>query len=554
MERDRLALSVTLADGSVVRWGGDEPDAERVPGDLEFGTSLPGGYKDLRCSLLRRLAGAERLFNRVRVYGSGNRTAWDGRLAQFPRDDLAVNPGAVGWAAHMRDDPSVREIYVDGDLSNWTGPTLQRRLNLIGSYTASDPRVVGDPQTAQPSLALSHVGGWTATSKMAPEALYVSGMIPLGSLYWAWKRNGNVDNANTNWSWQAGLLGDPDAGTGDLGGNQRAAGPGTQTVTATTATRYWGYLGLSFAIGPIAADNTEYAIYVTCAAAYGTHGLTKQGVADATHAQGFYGHDLIQNLVSRWAPMLTATIGAGGIEENRSFIVPQAAFPDATTVESAVLLINGYFQAEWGVYDDLLFFWRQPDPSRLVWRVRKDSGAHVSMEGETGEAQFNGVLVSFTDVNGQKRSVGPPAAYWEGGVARCDATNATLVDASPLNAVNMAGIPRRWGVLNLTETTTDDGAVQLGTVWLAEHALPQRRGSIVVSGLVEHPTEGPVPVWRVRAGDGVVVTDMPGDEPRRIIETRYVRGDDAISCTVGNTDFKMDAIMERMGAQLIGVI
>src|SRR4051812_12559699 len=132
LEDDRLAVSVTTADGSGVRWGGDEPNEGQVPADLEFGSAMPGGYKDLSCSLLRRFGGKETLFDRVRAYGPGNRTAWDGRLVQFPRADLQVNPGAVGHSAHMRDDPSVREIYVDQDKTRWEGPTVQRKLNLVG--------------------------------------------------------------------------------------------------------------------------------------------------------------------------------------------------------------------------------------------------------------------------------------------------------------------------------------------------------------------------------------------------------------------------------------
>jgi hypothetical protein len=108
-------------------------------------------------------------------------------------------------------------------------------------------------------------------------------------------------------------------------------------------------------------------------------------------------------------------------------------------------------------------------------------------------------------------------------------------------------------VLDIGPVTTDAGAVQLGYVWLAEHSLPQRRGTITVAGQVEHPTEGPVPPWRVKAGDSIKVTDLADDEPRRIIETRYSRGSDSLVASVGNPDYKLDAILERIGVQLVGV-
>lgn len=550
MEGDRLALSVTSSDGRVVRWGGDEPNAEMIPGDLEFSTSVPGGYKDLSCSLLRRLGGDERLFDNVRVYGPGNRTAWDGRLVQFPRENLQVNPGAVGWSSHLRDDPSFREIYVDQDKSHWGPPSVALQIARIGSTRNPNlpASMIPDATNGEPALKQSFGDAWTTYTPIC-ESMYSSGGIPLGSIYYAWKRDGITGTA-APWNWST-LLTTTDTLTGiDTSGNLAAAGPGTGTLAATTSTRMFGFAQFYYDSAPAGTAGTTYSIFWTCLGVYGTHGLTKRGTASATEAQGFYGHDLIRDIVSRSAPLLTT----GGIEANTSFVVPQAAFLDPVTGEDAVMLINAYFLNEWGVYDDREFFWRAPDVNRLVWRARADRGAHVSLEGETAEAQYNGVLVSYTDPTGQRKLAGPPAAYWQGGIARADVTNSVLVDTTSTNAVNRAGIPRRWGKLEIGPVTTDAGAVQLGYVWLAEHSLPQRRGTITISGSVEHPTEGFVPPWRVRAGDSVQVTDLADDQPRRIIETRYSRRDDTLTASVGNPDYKLDAILERIGVQLTGVV
>ena len=98
---DRLALSVTHSDGRVTRWGPDEPNPTEIPGDLTFSTSVPGGNKDLSCSLLRRIDidyNDQALIDEVRAYGPGNRTAWSGRMAQFPRSHgqgFSITPGAA---------------------------------------------------------------------------------------------------------------------------------------------------------------------------------------------------------------------------------------------------------------------------------------------------------------------------------------------------------------------------------------------------------------------------------------------------------------------------
>jgi hypothetical protein len=552
VDGDRLALSVTGVDGRTVRWGGDDPGAEMIPADLEFGTAMPGGHKDLSCSLLRRLGGDERLFDRVRVYGPGNRTAWDGRLVQFPREDLQLNPGAVGWSSHLRDDPSFREIYVDQDKGHWGPLSAGYQIALSPTFNASySARMLADESTGQPALQATFNGAWTTYFPMSG-ASYSGGNIPLGSIYYAWKRAGLTGTA-APWTWSVHMGTTDTLAVLDSTANLAAAGPGTGTLTATASNRLFAVALFYYNAGATGSTGTEWSLNWTCLGVYGTHGLTKQGTASATEAQGFYGHDLVYNIVSRTAPLLTTAQGVGGVERNTSFVVPQAAFLEPTTGEQALMSVNGYFLWEWGVYDDKRFFWRASDPDRLVWRARADRGAHVSLEGETAEAQFNGVLVNYTDPSGQKRIAGPPAAYWQGGVARCNVTNAVLVDTTSTNSVNRAGIPRRWGVLDLGPVTTDTGAVQIGYVWLAEHSLPQRRGTITVQGAVEHPTEGMVPPWRIRAGDGIVVTDLADDQPRRIIETRYSRGSDTLTATVGNPDYKLDAILERIGVQLTGV-
>src|SRR5207253_7188082 len=118
-------------------------------------------------------------------------------------------------------------------------------------------------------------------------------------------------------------------------------------------------------------------------------------------------------------------------------------------------------------------------------------GAQVSLEGDAGDEVFNGVLVRYTNPNGIQKTAGPIGSG-------CDAEDESLQDTSTANPVTAHGIPKRWGDLDISVTTTQAGAIQLGAVWLAQQQLPQRRGQLVLQGSVRHPTAGRRPVSRIR--------------------------------------------------------
>jgi hypothetical protein len=548
-----LSISIERADGSIKRWGPDEPNASDIPDDLTFSTSIPGGDKDCTCSLLRRIDldySDQALFDTVRVYGPGNRTVWQGRMVQFPRDhgdSFGIKPAAVGLSAHLKDDPSFREIYVDRDLARWGGQSLQRQVDLASSdpvyvdaggaqvaYDATGPALHQSTQRIDTSTAS------TPQRRAIVESWYDAAGLALASLYYDQGSGNRATNVlplgAAGWNVKALLCVNDHAG-GDTTSNLAGAASAGY-LDATTDDRTAAMVQLYFD-GTFTGDGDWYVDWKSLAV-YGNHGLTLRGSAPG----GFYASDVIADVVSRAAPLLDYTTGANGSIEQTSFVIPNLAFVDPTTAEDAISAVNAYHLYDWGVYDGR-FFYRQPDPDRLTWKARLSDGAKLSFEGDTAEQVFNGVVVSYTDPSGAKKLVGPPGTI---GATAYDELANTSID----NPVNAHGIPRRPGLLNLSVPTTEAGAVQLGYVWLQERSLATRRGQVTLTGTVTHPTEGDVPVWRVQAGDWISISDHPASAPRKIIETSYSHGTRSISCTLDNTPAKTEAILERIGVYSIG--
>jgi hypothetical protein len=534
----RLAISITHADGWVTRLGPDEVDAAMIPQGLSFSTSMPGGFRDATFQLLLRidLETALELFDEVTVYGPGGETVWEGRITQLPRQHGAgfgISPGAVGHAAHLKDDPTFRMVYVDRDPGTWQEASLTRkRVNATATRPQGKvPVTIGEGGVTwlPPDQSL--------TTDERTEVLYDAGPgVEISRLEYRGTRTGAFTNFEA-----ATVFTDSDDQMASTSSEALTLDDTINVATAFTDDR-WMMLrtNVTSTVTPTAGWQQSYDLL----AVYGNHGV---GVTAVTgDASGILASAVLGHIISNAAPDLNYTTGADGSIETSTFAIPHLVFREPVTAEDAILFVNAYHQYEWGVYEGKTFFWRATDPDRLCWEARLADGAHLDLEGPQSADTYNGVYVTYTDALGVRKTVGPTGAT-------ADDTSAALLDSTETNPINAHGIDRKWARLDISQVTTLEGATQLGSIWLAEQAIPQRRGSVRITGTCQHPTRGERPVWAIRAGDYIRISDHPADVPRRIIQTQYDHSSRTVTCEVGSgSPQKIDAILQRLNVYSVG--
>jgi hypothetical protein len=553
-----LALSLLNPDGTVgSRWGADEGSVGDVPRGLGFTTSDPGGFKDANLALARDINvdwPDLDLLRALRIYGRGQRTAWEGRLHETPRhhaEDFSINPGAVGHVARLDDDPSFAELYIDADLSKWGEPSSARKVGILGAVFGGRPYQYEQEFNASTDDSTYGAGVFARLGNVAAgttpfgEMVYYGGGPDIGKVRHDYRVfAGLAEDANMDD--RIYLAGDDAFATlVDAGASGKQATALNKTVEAAGAGRKYAEVSSAY-LAVLAAGNFGNTRAWLNLKVIGRHGLTERGVFPAI---GFYGSDVVTDIVKRVAPDLNYSTGPDGSIVDSTFAIPHLTFPEGVKGSDAILGVNAFHQRSWGVYDDKTFFWRPATSYRKRWRIRRSKGHGVDLLGPQAEDAINGVVVTFTDPSGITRVVGPPECR------TAFATSEFLADPSPSNPVNLAGITRKWGELKLGFITTTAGAIQVGAAWLQEKLTSaSSRGSVVVSGLVEDDATGTLyPSWAMRAGDSAVVTD--GDNVERgIIETTYDHDSRTCTCNLDATPHKVEALMERMGIVLTGVV
>lgn len=531
-----LSVEIETTESDHYYLSADTLRGEDRPSIAPFRTQRQDGFADGGFSLSRKITQdwpELGLINTVRLVGRDGSIAYEGRIFGTPRSNEggdSIEVTLQGWMAHSR-DRRFREIYACGDRGRWQEPGAQRKLDVVSvGYAAKGFNVVNDEAT--PSISLEHEGEWNASHRPACEAWFDAMGIPLGSLYFPWKRGPNLTAGPDNWVWQAVLSLDDTASAFDTSGDLQAAGPGSGTLEATGDRRY-AMLQLSYASGGGGTEGKIFGVLFTCPVIYGAHGLEKHGEESATQGKGFYGSDIIRDIATRFCPRFSVE----GIEDT-SYPILEAAFIEAVHPYEGFDYVNRHHFWELDVFEGPTLHFRPADLTKADWEVRMDEGARFTPQGDSLEDFASGVEVTYTDlVTGSERFLSPDD-YPE------------LRDDDESNPANKADNPL-YIEHTIPHPTTEGDALQSGRAALAEFNRPKAPGTIKVVGHIRDAQGNWQPAWKVRDAQTIAIADHPNDAPRLVTNTTYDPATLTCEITVDGQNKKLEALYNRVATRRV---
>jgi hypothetical protein len=536
------STEIITPSGKRYRWAVDEPRAENVPRDERWSDIMPGGFETLDQTLPRKpsidYSDLERLSRVTRYDASGN-VIWQGRLERAPRvsgEQMAISPSAVGYQAHLEDDKSVQVIFIDRELNSWREPSAVRRLAMIDTPVAVGGIGSQSDTNGTPVLGLTVQGAWAAAAGTRAEAWYEApASTNVATVYLTWATGTNIGTGTADWAFSVYSSDDeatfPEGSADQLTG---AASTGSLVYSPATPRRFFD-AQLSYASGAAGTDGTEYEIRLSNVAVLGDHGLTLR-VSGANG--GFYDADMIGYALSRWCPQIAYTSES---LTSDSFVVPHAAFKDATTVGEILKQATRFRLRDWAVWEGPLFWLHDRNARGNKWRARVGP-TQLEETGPQVDRLWNSIIVQYQDVDGSTRTVGPTGS----GV---DTESSYLVDDDPENPATKAGITRRD--LLTMGVSTSEGAIEVGRRFLEQSKQLDSSGRARIVGHVQDDRGVWHPYSHVRAGDQIAFVDANDSSYRRIVKTDKSRSDRSCSIDLDAPPEGLQSLLERLGVVLV---
>jgi hypothetical protein len=516
---------ITTADGTKYKIDANQSAGSR-PQNLSFRTKIGDGFADGSFQLARLIDRDYEdlgLVNDVTFTGADGSVAYEGRIAEKPielADRHMIGVSLAGWMSHTRGKRFVMP-FVDRNAGNW-GEMPRERKSLLGtagisfadfSYSSGQGGIIaGLPNQALGALTIAEAWYQAPTGI---EIAYVgyrgkTTTLPGGytqTFFTTTTRDATAEVA------VASTLDDT-----------------LRLATIATPTRYVAHR--TYSSSTVATPASGSSTQLSKVAAYGNHGLTLR-TGDPSEPDGVYASDVLRWIVQNICPK----INTDGVV-NSDYVIQHLAFNDPIYPFDAFLEVNKYHLWHLGVWDNRTLHFRPYDLTDYDWEIRTDDpGTTFTSQGPSTENLFNGITVTYTDPLTGVTDRLIPAAYGQ------------LSDTSSTNPWNKHG-EDHWDDITLSSPTTLASALNIGTAALADRNRPRTPGTITVRGYIRDRAGNKQPVWKVRAGDTISITNFPNDTPRLIVETDYDDEAKSIRLAIDRPFALLDAYLDRIGNAL----
>ncbi|HYJ22621.1 MAG TPA: hypothetical protein VEW07_11445 [Solirubrobacterales bacterium] len=555
----RQYILATTPGGKTYRWGEDEAGPDRVFEDLQDSDSIPGGYKELSCSLARKPGvdyGDMQGGTKIELFSAGQYKVWEGALHDAPRtsgDRLVISPAAVGYQSHLSDDESAQCIPIDADMAAWGEASARRRAEdpvPTDKFTNASVQLLpaGTPSAAEPksflaSPAISHA--WSEISSKSgrdlAESWYDSQGVEIGEVLLDFV---NAKGLNSKWANRLFAARD-DVGLVAEELKNFAGSSAANQAFAVAAARC--FLVLQDQFNEALEERGSWEAQWQNVRVRDRSRLPLYG---SWPNVGVLASDVTAYALSRWAPLLSFSTGPYGSIRPSNLPISHLPFKEPTTVQDIVEKANRFELNEWAVWSGQFgpTFYMNPKgerEGRKCWRGRVGP-TQLRETGQSMKRAINGLLIQYQDVDGSTRVIAPTGSGYP-------LTSDRLLDTDPLNPANQIPGLRKWPKISMKRVATQRGAEETAARLLEQAKMLDGSGEATLTGYVEDEHGAEYPYYHVKSGDLFDPIDSSNPGYRYIVSANRGRSSRSNAIALDAPPDSYEALLECLDVEEIGI-
>ncbi len=458
-------LQVTLSPP-----GGQPRRLAPIMSSLRWTSAAVGGYGSCEFELDGWRTRQEIPFLSTLTLTSDGTVVWEGRVEDVEwavsGTDVTTRVQAFGWR-RLLDDTTVRRVFIKRDIP-WNTVLLNPIYRSIfeaafGAYDENDltkhgVRISGTADTYSLGSGSLFAGSWDLDGVTLTRLLGTYART--GSANWRpliWWRDATTDNEATL------------ASTGAFDISLTSPNPDLVLLVGARVTA---------TIDPTTSDYLEL---------YNMRALG-EGITAEDASGGVYGGTVLRDLLT-----LVPDLAAGTIEDGTDFLIQAITRDQRSSVLSAVEEVAGYYQREWGVWENRRFDWRAPNLDEPQWIATIPELSGLNLRGSAdGVARTTYLLYTNAAANNTPS---------EESATTTDQRNPWVKTGATRDAAISATFP-------MTPASAAQLAAKLANT---DNSWPAVTGTITLPAdtPITHTQHGRRPAWQIRAGENIRIPDLP---------------------------------------------